>query len=310
MGAAGDLSARMLALARSKALLQRAQYVRPLCAPAVDIATKLAESIETAKGIINSPKAASAYPLEQLNADIAKGSVDVMKIGEVFSGNEKMKKMAMGQASKSNELKKKIADMKTPTVNWDEWQVKFASMPGTIDKIKEHFEAESVKFNAELDKMEAEMVTKGKAELAKIYTGPNGLIAKAEAADKAEGAYRVELLAQLENLLHEAKNIETLTIAEILEKNPEWQKAIEEDLQNHNWAPEAPKSIAAAKLLLRRPTPRLRRSQSLRWTVEPESQRAREARGCRRVGRGHSGDLLHVPSRTAPSSPASAFLVS
>jgi len=234
-------------LVRSRALIGRAQHVRALCAPAQDIASKLAESIETAKGIIDSPKGASAYPLDKLAADIEKGSVDVLKIGEVFGDSDKMKKTAMSQASKTNELKKKIADFKMPTVNWDEWQTKFASMPGTVDKIKEHFEAEQVKFNAEMDKMEADMIVKGKAELDKIYTGPSGLIAKAEAADKEEAEYRVQLLAQLENLLHEAKNIETLTIAEILEKNPEWQKAIEEDLMNHNWAPEAPKSITAAK---------------------------------------------------------------
>lgn len=220
--------------------------MRQLCAPAQDIAAKLAGSIETAKSIIDAPKGASVYPLDKLSSDLEKGTVDVLKVGEVFGGSDKMKKTAMGQASKTNELKKKIADFKMPTINWDDWQTKFASMPGTIDKIKAHFETEQVKFNADMDKIEADMMTKAKAELDKVYLGPNGLIAKAEAADKAEAEYRVQLLAQLENLLHEAQNIETLTIAEILEKNPEWQKAIEEDLQNHNWAPEAPKSVAAA----------------------------------------------------------------
>jgi len=238
-------STPMLALARSKAVLGRARHVRQLCAPAQDIASKLSESIETAKSVIDAPKGASAYPIDKLSADIEAGTIDVLKIGEIFGGNDKMKKQAMGQASKTNELKKKITDFKMPTVNWDDWQAKFASMPGTVDKIKEHFEAEQAKFNAEMDKVETEMIAQGKAELDKIYLGANGLIAKAEAADKEDAAMRVELLGQLESMLHEAQNIDTLTIAEILEKNPEWQAAIEEDLKNHNWAPEAPKSITA-----------------------------------------------------------------
>jgi len=42
------------------------------------------------------------------------------------------------------------------------------------------------------------------------------------------------------------QNIDNLTVAEMLEANPEWRLAIEEDIKNHNWGPEAPESIVAS----------------------------------------------------------------
>lgn len=43
------------------------------------------------------------------------------------------------------------------------------------------------------------------------------------------------------------QNLDTLTVAEVLEKNPAWKEAIEEDLKNHNWGSEIPASLKAAK---------------------------------------------------------------
>mmetsp|Transcript_22609 Transcript_22609/g.49361 ORF Transcript_22609/g.49361 Transcript_22609/m.49361 type:complete len:80 (+) Transcript_22609:856-1095(+) len=44
----------------------------------------------------------------------------------------------------------------------------------------------------------------------------------------------------LEQQLHDLKRIEEITIAEILEKNPEFRAAAEEDIKNHNWGGEIP----------------------------------------------------------------------
>lgn len=182
---------------------------------------------------------------EQFLADGEAGKIDVLKLGEVFKDDPDAKKMMMKKASQINELKKKQATMGTGEMNWADMDAKFTSvgLAGVVDAFKPEYE----KHLAELKKICEEGMVKSIAEveasLKSTFEGPNGLLAQAEKRDKEIKAQKMALLGELETIAAEVKNIDTLTVAEVLEKNPAWKDAIEEDLKNHMWGSEIPASL-------------------------------------------------------------------
>jgi len=226
------------------------QHARWLCAAPdpVKMIANLEESIARAKVIVAS-EPTIAYMPDEFLADGNAGKIDVLKLGEVFKDDPDAKKMMMKKASQLNELKKKHATMGTGEMNWTDMEAKFTSvgLAGVVDSFKPEYE----KHLAELKKICDEGLTKNIAEVeAKIkstFEGPNGLLAKAEKRDKEMKAQKLAMLEELESLAAEVKNLDTLTVAEVLEKNPAWKEAIEEDLKNHNWGSEIPASLKAAK---------------------------------------------------------------
>lgn len=208
--------------------------------------SNLEESIARAKVIVASEPTV-AYMPDQFLADGEAGKIDVLKLGEVFKDDPDAKKMMMKKASQINELKKKLATMGTGEVNWADMEAKFTSagLSGVVEAFKPEYE----KNLAELKKMctdgMAAEIAKGEAELKSVFEGPNGLIAQAEKRDKEIKAHKTALLEELESIAAEVKSLDTLTVAEVLEKNPAWKEAIEEDLKNHNWGSEIPASLKA-----------------------------------------------------------------
>jgi hypothetical protein len=58
-----------------------------------------------------------------------------------------------------------------------------------------------------------------------------------------------ETITELQTMKQEAADIDSLTIASILEKNPGWKAAIEEDIANNIWDPaHIPDKIKEAAL--------------------------------------------------------------
>merc|ERR1712083_452186 len=218
---------QMLALARSRTQLCHLQHARWLCAAPdpVKMIANLEESIARAKVIVAS-EPTIAYMPDEFLADGEAGKIDVLKLGEVFKDDPDAKKMMMKKASQINELKKKQATMGTGEMNWADMDAKFTSvgLAGVVDAFKPEYE-------------------KHLAELKSTFEGPNGLLAQAEKRDKEIKAQKMALLGELDTIAAEVKNIDTLTVAEVLEKNPAWKDAIEEDLKNHMWGSEIPASL-------------------------------------------------------------------
>merc|ERR1712083_805776 len=217
---------QMLALARSRTQLCHLQHARWLCAAPdpVKMIANLEESIARAKVIVAS-EPTIAYMPDEFLADGNAGKIDVLKLGEVFKDDPDAKKMMMKKASQLNELKKKHATMGTGEMNWTDMEAKFTSvgLAGVVDAFKPEYE----KHLAELKKICEEGMVKSIAEK----------------RDKEIKAQKMALLGELETIAAEVKNIDTLTVAEVLEKNPAWKDAIEEDLKNHMWGSEIPASL-------------------------------------------------------------------
>eukprot|EP00967_Tisochrysis_lutea_P070158 scaffold92458_cov30-Tisochrysis_lutea.AAC.2 len=79
--------------------------------------------------------------------------------------------------------------------------------------------------------------------------GPGGLAAAYKEMDERCKRTQEETIAELELMKEEAAEIDTLTIQSILEKNPQWKAAIEEDIANNIWDPaHIPEKIKEATL--------------------------------------------------------------
>jgi len=238
----------MLALVRSKGALSNLRHARPLCAAADPdkIIRDIEASIELAKKLIANPPKNDSYSEAEVTADIAKGAVNSLKLGDVFSGDDELKKDMVKMAGQLNTTKAAIASQKLPEVNWDKYDRVFNENgmdPGLVDALKKTFLQEEKNFMSSLEKAKQADLAKGTADINALFDGANGITAQFKSVDDKLNADRVGYLAELEGLLHESANVDTLTIAEILEKNPEWQAAIEEDIKNHNWGSEPPASL-------------------------------------------------------------------
>jgi len=234
---------------RSKTALASFRNARPLCAAADPdkIINDIKATIETAKKLIETPPTKSSYSAEDVKADVANGTINSSKLGQMFADDEDMKKDMMKRAGQINTLKMQLASHKLPEINWDKYNKILSEngmAAGTIDTLKATFAEQEAGFISAVQQSKSLDIDAGTAEVNRLFDGANGITDQFKAVDAKLNADRVSSLAQLEELLHESTNIDTLTIAEILEKNPEWQKAIEEDIKNHNWGSEPPAALA------------------------------------------------------------------
>merc|ERR1712060_172351 len=242
--------APMLArVARSRAPLLAARSIRPLCtAPeAGALEVQIEDAIALAKQVIEKPVAGSVYPPAEYSKDLENGSIDLSRLGKLFPEDESFKKEMVGLAARSNETVQAIKAMKEPTIDWAGYNAKFTAMglPTVVAELKADFEASQPAFIKEVEKARDVLLAQYDEEYKKTVHGPNGILADLDRIAKDEAANKVKILEELQEMLYETQNIETMTISEILEKNPEWRIAIEEDIKNHNWSPEVPESLKA-----------------------------------------------------------------
>jgi len=195
--------------------------------------------------VIDKPVAGSIYPPEVYSADLENGTIDLSRLGKLFAEDEAFKKEMVGLAARSNETMQAIKGLKEPTVDWAGFEKKFASMgmPTVVPELKAEFEATQPEFIKTVEKSRDELLAKYDAEYNTIVNGPNGILADLDRIVKEEAANKVKILEELQEMMYETQNIDTMTIAEVLEKNPEWRIAIEEDIKNHNWSPDVPESL-------------------------------------------------------------------
>jgi len=248
------LAKTMLSLVRSRAGLLAARNVRPLCAAAElsdegKIIKKLEDAIAMAKESIEKPADGSQiYSKAQFTADEANGTLDLGKIGEIFKDDPEFKQEMITLARNSNELTREVKALAlkaTPTPSGDMGPLEEIEGSEMLKFFSSY--AKSADFRAKeearLQKEVDDKIAAAQAEYSKLIPK---LTAELDAIDKAMMEDKVAALKELESMFYEAKNIDNLTVAEMLEANPEWRLAIEEDIKNHNWGPEAPESIVAS----------------------------------------------------------------
>lgn len=290
-------------VARHAATVRVARQARAFCAVADQ--DSIVKGIEDA--IVEAKAAAASTPTlpysqADLEADAASGSINVMKLGEIFKNDGEMKGvrsdpfssaplplppppnpppplqpvqlarrrafsplprcqsspqlLTLSPASAPHPLQKVLeaakyinAGAKAPAnFDWDAWDAKFtaAGLPGVVDSFKKEVNPMLEKLNAQLDERTEEIIAKQVASFDEKLNAPDGLLAKAKKIDEQCAEGKKASILKLEELLYQAQNADKLTVAEMLEKNPDWREAIEEDIKNHNWSPEAPASIIAA----------------------------------------------------------------
>lgn len=89
-------------------------------------------------------------------------------------------------------------------------------------------------YKASVVQREAEMTKEGDMWLAKfreewvssvkgLFDGPNGLTAAYESMDTYAKKEQDAIIAKLENMKEEISTLETMTIASVLEKHPDWK---------------------------------------------------------------------------------------
>jgi len=244
--------------------LPLASVQRGLCAVAESEAP-LSEIVETqiaeAEAMLAAVKSKEGMPYTEaeLAKDVEAGTIDLDKITAMMSvrtmGDLDGEMPAWGSlfASKMKPVKDatilactEINEMSASTpevakIDWAEMEKEYVEA-GIDTTALLAFKAGMEETLATLEAGVSEAIGAEVATLDKImamyFEGPGGMKALAKEFDEIlikEKTYALERLTEMKD---EILNIRTVTVAEILEKNPEWAKEIEEDIKNHNWAPD------------------------------------------------------------------------
>ena len=83
--------------------------------------------------------------------------------------------------------------------------------------------------------MKANKLDDMEKEVAQAFKGAGGFLEMASNEEKAATAAMLKCVADLEKLEVDALSLRDVTIAEILDREPELRAEIEEEIKNNNW---------------------------------------------------------------------------
>lgn len=212
--------------------LLRPQQVRWMCtAGKVVSVEEIQAEIAACKASMSAPP--EPYPSADFIKDLKAGSVKMELLKDVFEGDPKLGDFFIGKIKETQKLAAdaKAARAKVGDIDWAEWKEKI-SMPDVVDQLKIQFEDTTAK-DAMYDKLQAswqESITK---------MAPAMAVAEEQVKEalKESNALLLEQIVELEQLEHKIQNIANLTIPDLLDEKPELKKELEEEIDNHNWAP-------------------------------------------------------------------------
>jgi len=201
--------------------LGRVQRVRMMSA----LPEKIVADLEYAKSLTTATK--EIYSEADLEKDIAAKTVDISRLQEACS---------FYSPAIMKLLSKSVQEMTAPmpevkTIDWAAWKEKLEG-DSVVDEIKAIVEDPSAetKFAAMMEEAKAADMAEFTADMATLHE-----VADKEA--KADAAELLQCIADLEIMQKQVDQIDSQTIAEILEMEPELRKEIEAELDSHNWAP-------------------------------------------------------------------------
>jgi len=228
------LSARSRPLAGALRPLQRG-----LCAPAateVPLTQQMKDDIVDMKAKIAASSAGDGYAIGEFEAAAKAGTVDMSKLSATLGDfNDLARKMIVKLTNKSADMANNMVEVDVGALDWSKYEGK-VSDPTVVAKVKAILEKQvteaasaELPMAKDLDEIEAKIVNE--------FNKPDGIFELASKEEKAAEATLLECVAEMEKLSVDADGISEVTIAEILEREPELRAEIEEEIRNNVWAP-------------------------------------------------------------------------
>jgi hypothetical protein len=182
---------------------------------------------------IASAAAVDGYTPESFDAALKASKVDMSMLSASLSElPDPAKKLAVKLAMDSAKMTKAIE----AGVTMPDWAAAEAKIgPEIVAEIKALCEAEIA--SAQKDMEASTAFAEVEKEMKAAFEGPGGLFELASKEEKAAEAGMAQCLEAMKKVEVDAGTVATVTVAEILEREPELRAEIEEELKNNVWAP-------------------------------------------------------------------------
>jgi hypothetical protein len=214
---------------------------RTLCAPAAapPVLTEIREAIADMKEKAEAkPAEGSAYTASSFQAALGSGKVDISLLSTTLGSFDiSARKLALKCVADSATMTREKAEEEAvmAAYDWSTWEKKGldASVVAEVKAIMAEGLAKEKTLMPELIK--ENKLDELQKEITDAFKGPGGFLELAAAEEKAAKAGMLACLADMEKLELDAVGIREVTIAEILEREPELRAEIEEEIKNNNW---------------------------------------------------------------------------
>lgn len=179
------------------------------------------------------PATGAGYTPEAFEAALKAGAVDVGKVNETLDGfNDSARKLILKLSAETSQMSKELVA--------EDAAADFSKYEGVVDaEILAKVKALTDASVAEIEAMAAADSTADAAEkeLRAVFEGSNGLLEIARKEEIAAAAGMKQCLAEMEDLKVYVDGVADITIAEILEREPELREKVEDEIKNNVWAP-------------------------------------------------------------------------
>jgi len=198
--------------------------------------TEIRESIVDMKAKIESKADSSLYTGASFKSALDAGKVDPSMLSSTLGTMDiSAKKLAMKCVMDSSAMVKEMEEQKEmiDAYDWAQWEKKGLDA-ATIAEVKAVMAAGVDAEKGMLGDTKGAFEAMEK-EISAAFKGPGGFLELAAGEEKAAAAGMAKCLADMEKLELDAVGIRDVTIAEILEREPELRAEIEEEIKNNNW---------------------------------------------------------------------------
>jgi len=214
---------------------------RGLCAVAATppVVNDIRASIVTMKTAMETkPDMDLIYTAETFEADKNGGKINVSKLSSSLDAMDaSAKKVAMKCITDSMAMEKEMADQEAlmSAYDWSQWEGKGLE-PETIAEVKGIMSA-GIEMELKLvpDQLKASGLEGLQSEVTTAFKGAGGFLEIAAKEELAAKEGMAKCLADMEKLEVDAVGLRDVTIADILEREPELRAEIEEEIKNNNW---------------------------------------------------------------------------
>jgi len=221
-----------LRVASRRGLSLGAAARRNLCAPAVPLVDEVRSEIASMKERI-AQKVDAGYTLEAFKAAQAAGTVDTSLLSQTMDFSDEARKLVVKLHTQTMQMQKEMESSSATSDALSAWESKLS--PELVGKVKAFADAELASLsgdgagNADVAALEAETMA--------AFNGSDGLFELASKEEKAAEAGMEQCIADMEKLEVDVQGVANVTIAEILEREPELRAEIEDEIKNNVWAP-------------------------------------------------------------------------
>jgi len=213
---------------------------RGLCAVAeateVPLTQQMKDDIEDMKAKIAAGRAEGSYTLAEFDAAVKAGTVDTSKLSTTLGDfNDLARKTIVKLVTKTADMSKNMPSTDLAALDWSQFESKIQD-PTIVPTVKAILEKQVAAAAAaenpmlkELEELEAKIISE--------FNKSDGIFELASKEEKAAEATLLQCVEEMEKLTVDAAGISEVTIAEILEREPDLRAEIEEEIRNNVWAP-------------------------------------------------------------------------